>query len=74
VGITITEQEGSIRVSGDISGEESGRIDFDEGCELFLPPDFESVLAGAIKVADRLSSQEQILIHAIRSPRSALSQ
>jgi hypothetical protein len=70
-GITISEDEntGSIRIAGDISGEESGRIHFDEGCELFVPVDFASIRDGAIEVADRLAARSDIVVQALRMSR-----
>jgi hypothetical protein len=71
-GITIVEGDGVVRISGDISGEETGHIYFDQGCEFFVAPDFGSVLAAAAEVASRISAQEQIVIQAIRTPHSSV--
>lgn len=67
-GITISEDEdtGSIRIAGDISGEESGIVHFDEGCELFVPVDFASIRDGVMEVADRLAARADIVVQALR--------
>jgi hypothetical protein len=72
-GITIIENDGFVRVSGDISGDETGQIFFDQGCELSVAPDLGSVLAASVEVSTRISAQEQIVAQAIRSPRSSLT-
>jgi hypothetical protein len=72
-GITIVEVNGMMRIAGDISGEETGRIYFDRGCELLVSPDNGSVIAAAIEVVSRISEQEKIVIEAIGKPRSSLT-
>ena len=55
------------RVSGDISGEESGRIYFDEGCDLEVPCRQEAILKAVSLVTDRFAAQSQIVLDAINN-------
>jgi hypothetical protein len=71
-GISFFEEDGNIRVSGDLSGSESGRVYFDQGCDLSVAAGSEFVLAAADEVAGRLLDQEKIVIQAIRAPHSRL--
>ena len=69
-GLTIVKEAGAVRISGDISGEESGHIYFDQGCELMATLELESVLATAIEVSSRISAQDKIVVQAIRATRA----
>ena len=71
-GVTIVEEDGTVRISGDISGEESGRIYFDQDCEIWAFRSHALVLAAAVEVAGRLSEQPQILSRAIRTSDESL--
>ena len=65
-GLTIVEEDGRLRVSGDISGEESGRIFFDRDCERLVADDHSSLLAAVVDVAGRISEQQEVVSRAIR--------
>lgn len=65
--VAITLEGPVARVSGDISGDETGRIYFDEGCELEVPPHQEAILASATLVASRLAAQPQIVLDAMNN-------
>lgn len=67
VGVTVKPGPESTRITGDISGEESGDLYFDEGCELEVPLSPEEVIRGAVEVADRRASEWRVALAAIRS-------
>jgi hypothetical protein len=67
VGVTVKPGTESIKITGDISGEETGYVYFDQGCELDVPLSLEEGLRGAVNVADRLASQSHVVLAAIRS-------
>jgi hypothetical protein len=73
-GVTLTLEGPLARVSGDISGEESGRIYFDEGCDLEVPCRQEAILEAAALVANRLAAQPQIVLGAINNRDSQISE
>jgi hypothetical protein len=64
-GVTVTLEGPVARVSGDISGDETGRIYFDEGCELEVPSHQEAILEAVSLVADRIAAQSKIVLGAI---------
>ena len=66
VGLTFTVRDASVRVAGDISGDESGFIYFDEGCTVEVPHESRAVKEAARLVADRLASRESVVLEAIR--------
>lgn len=70
VGVTVTTWSANVRVAGDISGDESGFVYFDEGCTVEAPPDHNSIQNAAQVVADRLAAQDSIVLDAIRNRRS----
>ncbi len=65
VSVTVTLEGSIARVSGDISGDESGRVYFDEGCHLDVPSCQDAIFKGASLVASRLAAQVQIVLDAI---------
>jgi len=67
VGVTVRPGPGSIKITGDISGEESGYVYFDEGCELEVPLSLEEGLRAAVRVADRLAAECGVVLASIRS-------
>ncbi len=67
VGMTFSVRDAKVRVSGDISGDESGFVYFDEGCTLDSRPEPLAVRDAGRTVADRLASQHSIVIDAIRN-------
>ena len=64
-GVTVTQEGPLARVSGDISGEESGRIYFDEGCDLEVPCRQEAISEAVSLVTDRIAAQSQIVLDAL---------
>ena len=64
-GVTVTLEGSVARVSGDISGDESGSVYFDEGCQLDVPSCQDAVLNAASLVAGRLAAQAKIVLQAI---------
>lgn len=73
VGVTFSIRGAKVRIAGDISGDESGSIYYDEGCLLDVPAEPASVKRAARAVADRLASQDAILIESLRSRDSQVS-
>ncbi|MGO8903455.1 MAG: hypothetical protein ACLQU5_34715 [Isosphaeraceae bacterium] len=65
VGVTVSLEGSIARVSGDISGDESGRVYFDEGCSLEVPSHQEAVFDAACYVAYLLVVPGQIVLDAI---------
>jgi hypothetical protein len=67
VGLTFTLGDGMVRVSGDISGDESGFVYFDEGCVIDSPQELCAVEDAARRVAERLAAQYGIVLEAIKN-------
>jgi hypothetical protein len=67
VGVGFDPAGEEIVVSGDISGEESGDVYFDEGCSEVVAGTAEAVAAAASRVASRLVSQSAVVLQAIQS-------
>jgi hypothetical protein len=67
VGVTFTVPGPVVWVTGDISGDETGVVYFDEGCTLEVPAEPLAVQEAARTVADRLASRESIVLDAIRN-------
>ena len=65
VGVTVSLEGPIARVSGDISGDESGRVYFDEGCTLEVPSHQDAIFDAACCVAHRLVVPGQIVLDAI---------
>jgi hypothetical protein len=66
VGVDFAREGFAVRVSGDISGDETGHIYFDEDCEQTVAARTKSVIDGASRIARRLASQHETVLHAIR--------
>jgi hypothetical protein len=66
VGITLSRAEDRIQVAGDISGDESGFVYFDDACMIETTQEPQDVMAGARRIAERLAAQESTIIEAIR--------
>jgi hypothetical protein len=66
VGLTFTVRDSNVRVAGDISGDESGFVYYDEECTIDVPIDQLAVRDAARVVMDRLTSQESVVLDAIR--------
>jgi hypothetical protein len=67
VGVTFTVRDGVVRVDGDISGDESGFVYYDEGCTIEVAAEPLVVPDAARAVARRLASQESIVLDAMRN-------
>lgn len=67
VGIAVARRGSEIRITGDISGDESGHIFFDEDCEGLVPSEQGAVEVEALRIATILSSRGEVVIHAIES-------
>lgn len=67
VGLTFTALGSIVRVAGDISGDESGFVYYDEGCTIEVPAEPLAVIDAARVVADRLASRDSVVLDAIRS-------
>jgi hypothetical protein len=65
VGVTISLEGSVARVSGDISGDESGHVYFDEGCNIEVPAHQEEIFDAACSIAYRLVIPGQIVLDAI---------
>jgi hypothetical protein len=65
VGVTVSPEGSIARVSGDISGDESGRVYFDEGCSLEVPSHQEAIFDAACYVAYLLVVPGEIVLDAI---------
>ncbi len=65
VGITVSLEGPIARVSGDISGDESGRVYFDEGCSLEVPSHQDAIFDAARRIAQRLTVPGQTVLDAI---------
>src|SRR5436305_396528 len=55
VGVDFQAQEQGVSIRGDISGEETGHVFFDEACEAEAEPHRDSVVRAALAVASRLA-------------------
>lgn len=66
VGVTFTETGAGVRVTGDISGEASGTIYFDEECDHEVPHTARAVVQQASRTACRLAAQGAVLVQALR--------
>ena len=71
VGLDIQPQEQVVSIRGDISGEETGRIFFDEACEAEVEPERDAVLRAALAVARRLAGQLDTIHEALAVPSRA---
>ncbi len=67
VGLTFKVGEAGVRVDGDISGDESGYIYFDEDCSIDVPDGPLALREAARAVAERLASRDSIVLEAIRN-------
>jgi len=65
VGVTASLDGSIARVSGDISGDESGRVYFDEGCNFEVPARQDAIFEAACHVAYLLVAPGQIVLDAI---------
>lgn len=65
VGVTVSLEGSIARVSGDISGDESGLVYFDEGCSLEVPSHQEAIFDAACYVAYLLVAPGQIVLDAL---------
>lgn len=72
VGLDFQPAEQTVRIRGDISGEETGHVFFDEGCEVEVGKSYEEVLRAALDVARRLASEVEKVPEALASPVLAL--
>jgi hypothetical protein len=66
VGVTCVQDASEVRISGDISGEETGRIYFDRDCTRTTKVDQSSVAHAAVEIARRLAAQHQVVIQGLR--------
>ncbi len=65
VGVTVFLDGSMARVCGDISGDESGCVYFDEGCNLEVPARQDTIIDAARSIAQRLSAPGQIVLDTI---------
>ncbi|QEH38310.1 hypothetical protein OJF2_69110 [Aquisphaera giovannonii] len=65
-GLTIFRPAGDVRVEGELSGDESGHVYFDDGCTLRVAAEPGAVERAVVAIADRLADQSRIVIDAIR--------
>lgn len=63
VGVTIRDEGSSYRVTGDVSGEETGRIDFEQ--EFDVPKDSFDFTDRVALLADRLAASEAVVLGAM---------
>jgi hypothetical protein len=68
VGLDFKPEADGVRVRGDISGEESGRVWYDEECEQTAAKSLDSILAAAQEIAGRLARQSDLLPSALAVP------
>lgn len=68
VGITVAPEGTTARISGDISGDESGRVYFDEGCDLRVASSQDEITRAVSLIAERLSGQVSIVLAALDDP------
>jgi len=67
VGISLTPRGDRVQIMGDISGDESGYVYFDEGCAVETTCEPQAIRACARAIAERLGAQESTIIEAIRN-------
>jgi hypothetical protein len=67
IGVAFKTHDSQVRVTGDISGDESGFVYYDEGCTIDAPAQPIAVRDAARAVADRLAAQAAIVLEAIRN-------
>ncbi|MDR3619084.1 MAG: hypothetical protein P4L85_07005 [Paludisphaera borealis] len=72
VGVTIQDQGSSYRVAGDVSGEESGRIYFEEACE--IAKDAPDLARSVRDFAERLATREAVVIEALSWSTSTMQE
>jgi hypothetical protein len=73
VGITLHEVGSGIRISGDISGDETGHVYFDRGCDRIVEIRGSAVLDAVREIAGRLAMQDRIVAEAVRTRHSEAS-
>ena len=66
VGVTCVQDASEVRITGDISGEETGRIYFDRECARTIEADHSSVAHAAGGIARRLAAEHQLVIRELR--------
>jgi hypothetical protein len=66
VGVTCVQDASEVRITGDISGEETGRIYFDRECARTTEVDQSSVAHAAGEIARRLATEHQLVIRELR--------
>jgi len=67
VGISLTPRGDRVQIMGDISGDESGYVYFDEGCAVETTCEPQAIRECACAIAERLAAQESTIIEAIRN-------
>ena len=67
VGLTFKVDKAGVRIDGDISGDESGYIYFDEDCAIDVPDEQLALREAARAIAERLASRDSIVLDAIRN-------
>ena len=65
VGLSISGEDSPIRISGDISGDETGHVYFDHGCDLTVEAREVTILDAAREVAGRLATEFRVVIEAV---------
>jgi hypothetical protein len=74
VGISFAPSGDRIQIAGDISGDESGFVYYDDECSIETTRQPRAVVEAAKEIAERLAAQESTIIDAIRHrhPRAIL--
>ncbi len=67
VGISLTPRGDRVEIMGDISGDKSGYIYFDEGCAVETNCEPQAIRECSLGIAERLAAQELTIIEAIRN-------
>jgi hypothetical protein len=67
IGISFAPTDDRVRIMGDISGDESGFVYFDEGCTMETTQEPQAVMEYAKQIAESLAAQESAIIDAIRN-------
>ncbi len=67
VGISLTPGGDRVQIMGDISGDESGYVYFDEGCALETTCEPQAIAECVRGIAERLAAQESTIIDAMRN-------
>jgi hypothetical protein len=62
-GVMVQDQGSSYRVSGDVSGEESGRIYCEEACD--VPKDAADLVERVRGLSERLAAREAVVVEAL---------